>query len=84
MPPIVPGTRAPSVRSAPSRRRPRRSEHGAAALEFALVVPVLIMLVMGIVTGGITFSRGIALTDGRAPGSAPPVTRPCRRRGPVT
>jgi Flp pilus assembly protein TadG len=45
------------------RAHARRAERGAAALEFALVVPVLVMLLVGIVTGGVTYSRGIALTD---------------------
>ncbi len=46
------------------RRSLRSGERGAAALEFALVVPLLIMLLLGIVSAGVTYSRGIALTDG--------------------
>ena len=46
-----------------STRTRRRTQAGAAALEFALVVPVLVMLLLGIVTGGLTFSHGLSLND---------------------
>jgi len=36
-------------------RRRERGDHGAAAVEFALVVPVLVLLVLGIVDYGIYF-----------------------------
>jgi Flp pilus assembly protein TadG len=45
-------------------RTRRRTDAGAAALEFALVLPLLVMLLLGIVTGGVTFSHGISLNDG--------------------
>jgi Flp pilus assembly protein TadG len=47
-------------KTAPTGRRPER---GAVAVEFALVLPVLAMLLMGIVTGGVTYSRTIGLTN---------------------
>ena len=40
-----------------------RGERGAVAVEFALVLPILVMLLMGIVTGGVTYSRAIGLTN---------------------
>lgn len=49
-----------------SRRRTSRhlsAENGQAAVEFAIVVPVLIALLLGIVQGGIAFSHYITVTD---------------------
>jgi Flp pilus assembly protein TadG len=45
--------------------RPHRPRHarGAAAVEFALVVPILVMLLLGIVTAGLTYSQGISLSN---------------------
>ena len=63
--PVTP-SEPPAPAPRPGRRcraRSGRSERGSAALEFALVVPVLIMLLLGIVTAGIAYSRGIGLTD---------------------
>ena len=47
------------------RRAPRspRSERGAAAVEFALVLPMLVMLLFGIVTSGIAYSESIGATN---------------------
>jgi Flp pilus assembly protein TadG len=42
---------------------PRRSEFGAVAVEFALIVPLLIGLLLAVATGGIAFSRSISLND---------------------
>jgi Flp pilus assembly protein TadG len=44
-------------------RRNVRSEDGQAAVEFALIAPVLIVLLLGIVQGGITFHHYLAVTD---------------------
>jgi Flp pilus assembly protein TadG len=44
-------------------------ERGAAAVEFALVVPFLILLLLGIITAGITYSRGIGLSNAVREGS---------------
>lgn len=41
-------------------RRPRR-EHGAVAVEFALVFPVLVMVVFGIIGFGVVLSQQVAL-----------------------
>lgn len=40
-----------------------RSERGAAALEFALVVPLLLMLLLGTVTTGLVYSDHLAVTN---------------------
>jgi Flp pilus assembly protein TadG len=40
-----------------------RSERGQAAVEFALVAPVLIALLLGIVQAGIAFNHYLAVTD---------------------
>lgn len=45
-------------------RRPHlRSEHGQTAVEFALVVPILIALLLGIVQAGIAFHNYLSVTD---------------------
>jgi Flp pilus assembly protein TadG len=46
-----------------ARSRERR-DRGAAAVEFALVVPLLIMLVFGIISFGIVFAQKLALGNG--------------------
>ncbi|MGH9165359.1 MAG: TadE/TadG family type IV pilus assembly protein, partial [Acidimicrobiales bacterium] len=43
-------------------RRPRRDQRGAAAVEFALVLPLLLILVFGIVEFGRAYSAKISLT----------------------
>jgi Flp pilus assembly protein TadG len=45
------------------RRNSLRSEHGQAAVEFALVVPVLLLLLLGIIQGGIVFHNYLTVTD---------------------
>jgi Flp pilus assembly protein TadG len=42
---------------------PIRSESGQALVEFALVAPLLLMLVLGIAQFGIAFNNAITLTD---------------------
>jgi Flp pilus assembly protein TadG len=41
----------------------RESERGAALVEFALVLPVVVSLLMGLITGGLAYNKKIALTD---------------------
>jgi Flp pilus assembly protein TadG len=43
-------------------RRTARRERGAALVEFALIAPLLMMLVMGILTGGTAYEQKIAIT----------------------
>lgn len=64
-------------RSGRDRRRPRRtlpsrgvrSEDGTAALEFALILPLLLVLLLGIVTVGLTYSNGLGLKNAVREGS---------------
>ena len=44
-------------------RRGRSVDEGAAAVEFALVVPLLLLLVFGIIQFGITFGQYLALNN---------------------
>jgi Flp pilus assembly protein TadG len=54
----------------PSRRlQPFRSERGQAAVEFALVAPIVIALLLGIVQGGIAFSHYLTITDAARAGA---------------
>lgn len=41
-----------------------RGDGGAVAVEFALILPVLVMLMLGIVTFGLAFNEKLALTNG--------------------
>lgn len=51
-------------RGAGMRSRLRgRAERGAVAVEFAFVLPLLLLLLLGTITGGLAFSRSIGLTN---------------------
>jgi Flp pilus assembly protein TadG len=41
----------------------RESERGAALVEFALILPVVVSLLLGLVTGGLAYNKKIAMTD---------------------
>jgi Flp pilus assembly protein TadG len=41
----------------------RSCSQGAVAVEFALIVPLLVMLLLGTVTGGLAYSKAIGLTN---------------------
>jgi Flp pilus assembly protein TadG len=41
----------------------RASERGAALVEFALILPILTSLLLGMVTGGLAYNKKIAITD---------------------
>lgn len=47
----------------------RRSQIGAAAVEFALVVPILIVLLFGITTAGLSYSQALGMANGTREGS---------------
>jgi Flp pilus assembly protein TadG len=56
-------------RRATTRAQARRDEDGAAALEFALVLPILLTLVFAIISYGYMFSVRQALTQAAAEGA---------------
>jgi Flp pilus assembly pilin Flp len=58
-----------AARAQASARESRRSESGAAAVEFALVLPVLCMLLLGVLTAGLSYSHGLGLTNAVREGS---------------
>jgi Flp pilus assembly protein TadG len=45
-------------------RRRRHEEDGAAAVEFALLAPVFIMLVFGVISFGLVFAQQLGLSNG--------------------
>ena len=53
-----------------------KSESGANAVEFALVLPILIVLVFGIIYGGIAYNRQLALTQAAREGARFAATLP--------
>jgi hypothetical protein len=46
-----------------ARRRGRRADKGAVAVEFALIAPLLIALLLGTCTYGLAWSRSVAMSD---------------------
>jgi Flp pilus assembly protein TadG len=51
------------------RRRARRAERGASAVEFALIVPVVILLLMGTVSTGLSYNDHVSLTNAAREGA---------------
>ena len=47
----------------------RRTERGAAAVEFALVVPLLMMLLLGVITVGLSYNNALGVTNAVREGS---------------
>jgi Flp pilus assembly protein TadG len=47
----------------------RRGERGATAVEFAVILPILVVLVFGIIAFGFGFARWVALTNGAREGA---------------
>ena len=61
-----------------------RDDRGAAAVEFALVVPVLLMVMLGILDYGMWFSDSLNLRQGaRTPAVPSSTTSRCRRGAPA-
>ena len=46
-----------------ARHHPRRTERGSVFLEFAMVLPLLMALILGIYTGGLAYTNKISLVD---------------------
>ncbi len=46
-----------------SRALSRPGQRGAVAVEFALVAPILIMLLIGTATSGVSYSRALGVTN---------------------
>lgn len=63
------------MRAAWRRRKPR--DDGASLVEFALVLPLLMALVLGIFSGGIAYNRKIAITNAVREGSRFGATLAC-------
>jgi len=53
----------------PGRRRPASDERGAAAVEFALVLPVLAMLVFGVISFAVIFAQQLSLGNAARQGA---------------
>lgn len=47
-----------------ARKASFQRDHGAVAVEFALVLPLLLALLMGIVTAGLGYNRVLGIADG--------------------
>ncbi|KAA1418489.1 pilus assembly protein [Nocardioides humilatus] len=58
------------------RRTGRREERGAAALEFALILPILVMLVFGVISFGYMLSFRQALSQAAAEGGRAAAVQP--------
>jgi len=52
----------------PSPKR-ARTDDGAVIIEFALTFPILVMLLLGIITGGFAYNQKLAITNGVREGS---------------
>lgn len=50
-------------RAHPLRPRRVRGESGAVAVEFALILPILVMLLLGVTTTGMVYSDHLAITN---------------------
>lgn len=46
-----------------STRVSARTERGAVAVEFALVLPLLVMLLLGVTTSGLSYSNALGVTN---------------------
>jgi Flp pilus assembly protein TadG len=62
--------------SEPSHRLRGDRDRGAALVEFAIVLPILGALLIGMLSGGITFNRKLSLTNGAREGARYGATLP--------
>ncbi|WP_338145193.1 TadE family protein [Cryobacterium mannosilyticum] len=51
------------------RRRSTAGERGAAAIEFALILPILVILVFGVIEFGLVFNAQISITNAAREGA---------------
>ena len=72
------------VELGPRRRAGAPKERGAAIVEFALVVPVLVLLLFGIVEFGIAFNDYISVRNGSREGARAAVVNDVRNAPPCT
>lgn len=56
--------------------RPRPADRGAAVVEFALILPVLTMLLLGLISGAIAWNENLALSQGARVAGRRAVTTP--------
>ena len=57
-------------------RRWAQDESGAGLIEFAIILPVLVMLLLGIITGGNAYQEKLSLTNGAREGARYGATLP--------
>lgn len=53
-----------------------RAENGASAVEFALVLPILLILLFGIITGGMLYNQQLSVTQAAREGARFAATYP--------
>ena len=61
-----------------------RDERGAALVEFALVLPVFLMLLLGMMTGGLAYSRKLSVAQAAREGARFGATLPVTASNPVS
>ena len=66
------------------RRSDRRDEAGASLVEFALVLPVFLMVVLGMLTGGLAYSRKLSIAQASREGARFGATLPITSAVPMT
>jgi Flp pilus assembly protein TadG len=64
--------------------RRARGERGAALVELAIVIPVLVILLLGIVTAGQAYNQKLSLTNGAREGARYGATYPVGTAGSLT
>ena len=60
-----------------------RTESGAALVEFALVLPVFLMLLLGMMTGGLAYSRKLSVAQAAREGARFGATLPITASNPI-
>lgn len=63
-------------RSSAARSRRLKGERGAAMVEFALILPIVIMIALGILSGGTQYQRKLSLSNGSREGARYAATLP--------